>query len=199
MGDIGCHFLDLPFWVLGIRHPSKVTATSPSHPTPDPDITPDALLVRWDFPAVKLAPKGVPVMWYDPPHKPEAIGSWGLPEKLQAEGMMFIGEKGMLCSNYRQHVLLPEAQYKDYQRPEKTIPSSPGHPAEWINAGLANDPSKTSTPFSYGGPLSEAALLGPIAYRVGKALEWDAQAMRFTNDTATNSHLSYRYRDGWSL
>ena len=43
------------------------------------------------------------------------------------------------------------------------------------------------------------ALLGVIAIRTGKHLDWDPQAMRITNDAEANQYLNEPYRAGWSL
>ena len=53
---------------------------------------------------------------------------------------------------------------QDYKRPEKTIPRSPGIHEEWIAAIKAG--KKSTTDFSYSGPLTEMMLLGNIALRV---------------------------------
>jgi hypothetical protein len=43
------------------------------------------------------------------------------------------------------------------------------------------------------------ALLGTLALRVGTPLEWDAAAMRVTNDAEANTHLDPPSRAGWNL
>ena len=43
------------------------------------------------------------------------------------------------------------------------------------------------------------AHLANIAYKLGRRLEWDADAERFTNCDEANALLHYRYRDGYSL
>ena len=54
--------------------------------------------------------------------------------------------------------------------------------------------------FSYGGPLTEIALLGVIAIKMaGTKLEWDAANMRFTNSAEANQYVNPPYRDGWGL
>ena len=58
--------------------------------------------------------------------------------------------------------------------PEPTIPRSIGHHAEWIKACKEGTP--TTCNFDYSGALTEAVLLGNVAYRVGQPLEWDAKA-----------------------
>ena len=85
--------------------------------------------------------------------------------------MLFVGEKGMLLADYGKHKLLPEDQFAGFKPPEPTIPDSIGHHAEWIQACKTGEP--TTCNFDYSGTLTEAVLLGNVAYRVGKKLEWD--------------------------
>jgi predicted dehydrogenase len=198
LGDIGCHLMDVAFWALDLKHPTRVTAEG--GPKLDESITAEWIVATYEFPARGAGKPAVKMTWYDPPKTPPMLSQWNLPEKLAAEGVMFIGEGGrMLFTNYGQHVLLPEAQFATHPRPPQTIPKSPGHQAEWIDACLKNDPAATSTPFSYGGPLTETALLGTIAYRAQKPLDWDAASMKFPNAPDAERLLSREYRQGWSL
>ena len=43
------------------------------------------------------------------------------------------------------------------------------------------------------------ALLGSLALRTGVALEWDAKAMRVTNDDPANRYVDPPYRAGWQV
>jgi len=82
----------------------------------------------------------------------------------------------MLLSDYGRHVLLPEKDFAGFERPAATIPRSPGHHAEWIEACKTGKP--TSADFNYSGWLTEANHLGNVAYRTGKKLQWDAAALQ---------------------
>jgi hypothetical protein len=82
----------------------------------------------------------------------------------------------MLLSDYGKHVLLPEKDFADFKRPEKTIADSIGHHAEWVRACKTGE--ATTCPFSYSGLLTEANHLGNVAYRVGKRIEWDAKELQ---------------------
>jgi hypothetical protein len=42
-------------------------------------------------------------------------------------------------------------------------------------------------------------LLGNVAFRTGKALEWDSKHMRAKNAPEADTYLQYKYRAGWSL
>jgi predicted dehydrogenase len=197
LGDIGCHLMDIAFWALDLKYPTRISAEG--GPKLDDEVTAEWIVATYDFPARGDKP-AVTMTWYDPPKTPPMLSQWNLPPKFAGEGVMFIGEDGrMLFTNYGQHLLLPETTFASYTRPPQTIPKSPGHQAEWIDACLKNDPSATSTPFSYGGPLSETALLGTIAYRAQKPLEWDAAKMKFPNAPDAEKLLAREYRDGWTL
>ncbi len=126
MSDLGSHWIDLPFWALNLDAPRIVEA---SGPPPHPEIAPASMSAtfhygpRGELPEVKLT-------WYQGTLKPQLwqqgkIPAWG-------DGVLFIGSKGMLLSNYGKHVLLPEKEFADFQRPAKTIPDSIGHHAEWL-------------------------------------------------------------------
>jgi hypothetical protein len=52
---------------------------------------------------------------------------------------------------------------------------------------------------AHSGALSEAVLLGNVAYRGGKALEWDASAAQVANVPEARRFLRREYRKGWDL
>jgi predicted dehydrogenase len=108
--------------------------------------------------------------------------------------------------------LLPESRFKDFKQPEPYLPrcERPDHYAEWVRQAKAG--KKSITPIEFACGLTEFALLGTLAQRrytmsVGagagrgrreaKVLEWDSQAMRFTNDDAANTLVDTPYRKEW--
>ena len=112
-------------------------------------------------------------------------------------GVLFVGERGMLLADYRQHVLLFDERTKEFARPPESIPKSVGHHQEWIDACKTGSP--TTCHFAYAGWLTEANHLGNVAYRVGKKLEWDAEEMRATNAPEAEPFLTRAHRPGWKL
>ncbi len=94
--------------------------------------------------------------------------------------------------------LFPRKLRQDFQKPPKTIPRSPGHRVEWINACKARRPEDAKAGFAYSGPFTEAILLGNIALRMGgRRLEWDAAKLEFTNAPEANQYITKQYRAGW--
>jgi hypothetical protein len=72
------------------------------------------------------------------------------------------------------------------------------HHVEWLNA--VREGRQADSPFEYGGRLSEIGLLGVIAIRMtGHKLQYDEEAMRFTNSDEANRWLTPTFRPGWSL
>lgn len=79
--------------------------------------------------------------------------------------------------------------------------------APYLNTWLVAGPFATATARDLAmevsrmaaGPLTELILLGNIAIRTGKRLEWDGAAMRFTNDAEANRFVKEPYNNGWSL
>lgn len=196
LGDFGCHYMDLVHWALDLRHPVSCRAEGPPV---DAVSTPAWCIAQYAYPARGEQPP-VKLTWYDGGKRPEILNTLkradGSPLKW-GSGQLFIGEKGMIVSDYGKHLLLPEDKFVDYQRPEPTIPRSIGHHQEWIAACKTG--GVTTCNFDYSGALTEAVLLGTVAYRTGKPLEWDAENLRATNAPEADRYLHKEYRKGWTL
>jgi predicted dehydrogenase len=212
LGDHGVHLIDLPFGVLGLRYPTNVEAVGPPV---NEDSTPPWLTVRWEFPARGNAPP-VKLTWYHGPEPPSArLPSVTLPSVVgQADmrdvlkeissrwnNILFVGQKGLLMANAFGCRLLPAAKFAHLQ--EAPIPTSAfsvdtiGHYQEWIAACKTG--SETSCNFDYSGALTESLLLGIVAYRVAKPLQWDSVKLKATNCPEADRYLRREYRKGWEL
>ncbi len=143
---------------------------------------------RGELPPVKLT-------WYQGEAKPEPWQSKAIPQ--WDSGCLFIGRKGMLLADYGKHVLLPEKDFADFQRPAPTLPRSPGHHAEWLQACKTG--KTPSANFEYSGWLTEANHLGNVAFRTGKKLLWDPDRLKATNAPEADKFIHRTYRTGWAL
>jgi predicted dehydrogenase len=198
LGDMGIHNLAPVFDALQLGPPTRVHASS----TPVfPETVPLACTVHYEFAARGNQPP-VKVHWYDGgilPPRPDELE----PDRdLDAEdGILFVGDTGkMLVEGWggERPRLIPEARDKEYRRPAKSLPRSIGHHEEWIKA--CKEGSPTASNFGFAGPLTEAVLLGMVSVRLGgQRLEWDAAAMKVTNEPEANALLHYAYRPGWEL
>ena len=196
MGDMGSHLIDLAYWALDLKFPATAEAEG-DPPAGDPKTKhsyPHWLKVCWEHPAVGDRPP-VKLFWCDGPQRPPSpegqdLNKWGI-------GLLFIGEKGQIVCDYGKHILLPEAQFKDFKPPAPTIPNSVGHYREWLNGCKTGSPTLCN--FDYAGLLIQNNLLGCVAYRVNKKLEWDPENLKAKNCPEADKFIKRPYRAGWSL
>ncbi|MCS7303619.1 MAG: Gfo/Idh/MocA family oxidoreductase [Thermoguttaceae bacterium] len=203
IGDFFCHYVDLAFWALDLKYPTHVAAEG--HQPVHPESCAQWLIVRYQFPARgKLPP--VRLTWYDGGKQPpweeldrRLADMTGIQEQIprQGAGVLFVGKTGMVLADYSTRHLLPKKKFAEVKLPEPTIPASIGHHREWVEA--CKKGGKTTCHFGYSGPLTEAALLGTVSYRVGSPLEWDGPAMKATNCPEAERFLRREYRKGWTL
>ncbi len=200
VGDMGAHIIDHPYWALELGAPKTIQASSTRYTD---DSYPLASIVTYIFEAKGKKPP-ITLTWYDgglTPPRPETIE----PGRRMGDGgggILFHGTKGVLmCSTYgRNPRLVPETAMKAYKRPKKTLKRSPGIYKEWIEAIKKGE--KSTTDFSYAGPLTELMLLGGVAtfmQHKNTPLEWDAKNFKITNVPEANDLLHMEYRDGWKL
>jgi predicted dehydrogenase len=193
MSDLGSHWNDLPYWALQLDAPRTVEAFGPE---PHAEIAPATMSAvyeygpRGDLPAVKLS-------WHQGASKPKAWTNGEIPQ--WPSGVLFVGSKGKLISDYRKYQLLPEADFKDFQPPEPFLPVPKGHHEEWVAACRGEGNGKTGSPFSYAGPLTEANHLGNIAFRLGTKITWDAEKMECVGCPEAAPMIRREPRAGWSL
>ncbi|HYE18171.1 MAG TPA: Gfo/Idh/MocA family oxidoreductase [Tepidisphaeraceae bacterium] len=191
MSDLGSHWNDLPFWALNLDAPKFVEAAGPPAHAEIAPATMSATYEyapRGDMPALKLTwhqGESKPKLWED-----KAIPQW-------PNGCLFVGDAGMLLSDYSKHLLLPEAKFADYKRPDPTIPRVKSHHQEWVDACKTG--ATCSANFDYAARLTEANHLGNVAYRLGQRIEWDAADLKCPNTPAADKFIKREYRKGWEL
>jgi predicted dehydrogenase len=201
IGDWTCHVIDPVFWALDLGAPRTIQAHVKDYdPKTQGDAFPKGDVITFEFAANgKRGP--ITLVWHSGTERiprPKELE----PERRAVDtGAVVYGDKGTIM--YGSHGaagvrIIPESKMKAYHQPPKTIPRVSGHHKDWLQAIRKN--TKADSDFSYGGPLTEIALLGVIAIRLaGKKLEWDTQKMRFTNCPEANDLLQPPYRAGWTL
>jgi predicted dehydrogenase len=191
LADMACHYMDLAFWALHLRHPDTIASEgSPVHP----ESAAQCLIVHYEYPARDKLPP-VKLTWYDGGKRPKEFEEHALP--AWGDGVLFVGEKGMLLADYNHHRLLPEKDFAGFHPPSPFIPESVGHHREWVQACKTGGP--TTCHFGYGGALTEAVLLGNVSYRIGRPLTWDAKHLRAVNEPAADRFIHQEYRKPWTL
>jgi predicted dehydrogenase len=197
LGDMACHLMDGAFWALRLGAPLTVEAEGePRHP----DSAPKWSIVRYAFGDRGPGFPPVTLTWYD--------GGKRIPEE-QLEGVvidkgfngsLFVGDRGkLLVEHGGEPRLLPEFKFAAVKPPAVTLTRPVhNHYQEWVEA-CRNGGGPTGSNFDYAGPMTEAILLGNVAFRVGKRLEWDPKALKAKNCPEADAFIQHRYRKGWSL
>jgi predicted dehydrogenase len=193
-GDMGCHILDPVFTSLALTAPRSVRADSGA---PNADSWGLDAHVCYVFPGTAHTTETLTLNWYDGGSRPpdavrQLLGGRGLSD----QGSIYLGANGVLYSPYIDTpVLLPQDRFRDYRMPR---PGSEDHYLQFVEACRGR--GRTSTPFSYSGPLTEAVLLGCLATRfVDRTLEWNAADLRVTNVNEANRFVRKQYRRGWEV
>ncbi|MBI3117347.1 MAG: gfo/Idh/MocA family oxidoreductase, partial [Candidatus Hydrogenedentes bacterium] len=116
-------------------------------------------------------------------------------------GSLFYGSNGILTSGTygAESRLLPAAKAQEIKKPEPTIPRVPeeDHYQNWIRA--CKGEGEACSNFDYSGPFTEMVLLGNLAIRTGRKMDYDAKAGNITNDAEANAMLTKPYRAGFDL
>jgi predicted dehydrogenase len=197
IGDMGSHTIDLVWNAIDADLPTTAEGEGEKF---NPEVTPVELHTSFDFP--KNDWRGpIRIHWYQGGMMPRSPKNYIDLSKI-GHGAMFKGTKGFLVCDFDSRILLPfgnDADLTYYKgRDKKDVIPPLGHfQEEWIRACKGD--LKTHCDFDYGGTAIETMLLGLVAYRVGKKINYDSKNGRVTNSDEANGLLSKEYRPGWTL
>jgi predicted dehydrogenase len=227
LGDMGCHFIDVPYRALKLGYPVSVECSVTSVYTGFFQESfykgsfPPSAVIHLKFPKRgNLVP--VDFTWYDGGIKPQRPAEL-LPDEELGEwdgGILFEGTKGKLMGGLfgRNPTLLPTKLMKSTNLPKSKFPFVDrgvfGHQKQWTDACKKGYGAYTSSPFSQAGPLAETVLMGNLAvlsynyfemvgndrkFNGRKQLLWDGENMKITNFEPANQFVKREYRSGYKL
>jgi predicted dehydrogenase len=197
IGDMGAHLMDHSIWALDLGYPTTIETLA----TPFNGVSfPNATMTVYEFAARNGKPP-VKLTWYDGglvPPKPVELAENEVMNPTG--GALLIGSKGKLMHDTygKNPRLLPDSLHKSYGKPAEKLPRIPheNHEMNWVDA--AKGKTAVSSPFEYAAKLTEIMLLGVVALKAGKKIEYDAANMRVTNVQSANQYLEREPRAGWS-
>ncbi|MEO1980897.1 MAG: Gfo/Idh/MocA family oxidoreductase [Fuerstiella sp.] len=221
LGDMACHTTNMPVMALQLWDPVAVTAVK-NPGIFEGETFPASSSLLFEFPERDgLAPCNF--HWYDGGDLPDDSIISQLPESFQrriqqqrdggrkTSGAVLVGSKGLLFSpdDYgAKYFLLPEDNFKDFEKPEQTLPRIPYNGGgdqrqkwEFVQTCKGEYKTGTTSNFAYAGHLTETILVGNLAIRSkeGSRIEWDAKNLKSTNMPEINKFVHREYRDGWSI
>ncbi|HPI73954.1 MAG TPA: gfo/Idh/MocA family oxidoreductase, partial [bacterium] len=113
--------------------------------------------------------------------------------KVEYNDTLYVGDSGKMLSNR----IIPEERHKEFPKPAEVLPRSIGHHKEFIAACKGGDPAGAN--FEFAALVTAVVLLGNIALRMQRKLEWDGEQRRFTNLPEANAFLTKTYRPGYQV
>ncbi|MFC1781064.1 Gfo/Idh/MocA family protein [Planctomycetota bacterium] len=196
LGDMACHNMDPAFWCLDLGAPVAVEAQTSGI---NSDTYPASQNITYSFEAKGDRP-AVDLVWYDggnlPPVPEDLEGN-----ELGSNGCMIIGENGTLMgdSHAAAPQLYPEARSQEVGTPPELMAPGIGHHAEWLQACKDNRPEDALAGFEYSAPFTEGMLVGNLAVRLGRRIEWDIEEMKAPNAPEADILINKEYRTGWEV
>lgn len=221
LGDMACHTTNMPVMALKLWDPIAVTAVK-NPGLFEGETYPASSNLVFEFPEREGLPP-CKFHWYDGGVLPDDSLINQLPESFQKQiqaqreggrktsGAVVVGSKGLLFSpdDYgAKYFLLPEDNFKDYQKPEQKLPRIPfvgggdeRQKWEFVQTCKGEYEPGTMSNFSYAGRLTETILVGNLAIRSpeGSRIAWDAKNLKCTNMPEVNQYIHREYREGWTL
>ncbi len=195
MGDFGCHDLDSAVWSLELDAPQRVEMRSAGKV--HPEMAPHGEIGYFDFDRGDQA--DLRITWYSGGLRPPTPDALAPETKLPSRGVLFVGTKGvMVCGGAGgQPDVFPLALRDSVTIPEPSLPRSPGHHRDWVDAIKGGPPA--SSEFQYAAKLTEITLLGLVALQTGEVIEWDAEQMKAIGTPSAEPIVNGEYREGWRL
>lgn len=180
--DFWCHIADVAWWSI---HPQGLTSvTARGEKTDGVADAPKWLDADFEFENLK-------VFWTTiPPDVPGAAA--------RGIGAYFEGDKGTLICDYTtRSITINGETTEDLPSVEKTLPRSPGHQQNFIDAVKSRKQPESN--LEYAREMTLPMHLALISWRLGRKLQWDAKKEKFRGDSEADNLLSRKHREDWNL
>lgn len=191
MTDWGVHWLDIVQLVMGVDAPRFVSASGGKFVLDDNRETPDTILATFQYPGF--------ICTYE-----NRVAN-AAPISGKTNGMLFHGSDGTLFVDRQGLEIIPETRKSGETTVERTqsleVENSNQHHLDHMKDFIECVRSR-KTPIAdieIGHRSTTTALLGNVAYRTGRRIEWDGARERIVGDAKASAHLTRDYRRPWKL
>jgi predicted dehydrogenase len=113
--------------------------------------------------------------------------------------VILVGDEGTMLfrRSATDWIITPSRRNEQFADVPKTIRRVPNEDTEWLEACQGGPKALSS--FDYAGRLTEMVLLGNLAIRLRKKIEWDGKALKATNAPEADELIRLPHREGWKL
>lgn len=184
--DFWCHITDVAFWAMDFKAPKAISSVGGRFFLTDSTETADTQEAILEFPSVL----------YIFSFRPSPLPGF---EHMGQIGCLFEGTEASLVTNYENHeIWVKGKKVEDFPVPAQTIPDSPGHLREFVDA-IKGRNLETTCNVRYGHHLSKFGLLSNISYRTGRRILWDDAEEKIIGDKEAGKYLTRTFRRPWNL
>jgi len=199
IGNWGTHHLSAAWWALDLGAPSTIEVVRQTE-WPVKESYPLGYVLKYTFPA--RGSRGPVTIWF---YGGTMANEMPRPRHLEADrkvqnmGQVIVGAEASVMADpwCLQGRMIPEKKMREVGRVPQTLESYGDHAASWLKACRQGTP--TASNFQFAAQVTEVALLGSIALKHGKKLEWNAERMCFPNDPEADKYLRVDLRKGWDV
>ncbi len=174
MGDVAIHTADAAIYAMDLPAPYKAEADMEGYRE---EYMPKNSTVRLYFQAPHQE-KEVVLHWYEDPKDAPRPADLEKDRKLPRDGLFMVGDKmTVLGQGMRPNpIIIPEEKRRATEMPEEIAPRYGNHYQDWVKA--CKDPSHpVASPFPKAAELMESILVGVLAQRANKTIEYDPTQM----------------------
>ncbi len=214
LGDMACHTANMAFRACELTSPTTIEAEATDV---NPETFPSSAKIRYEYPKRGDKPHqaALSFFWYEGKRDgkkvlpPEELLKKVLPQgqKLADSGSIIVGDKAILFSpnDYGSafRIVAGEEELAKGDRTPKTLPingkGDQGMKDEWVRAIREGKPEIAYSNFNIAGMLTEAILLGNVAIKAGKKIEFDSVKLEVAGNKEANAAIKREYRKGWEL
>lgn len=184
MTDWGTHHFDIVHWAMDVDAPRSVTAIGGKFYIQDNRETPDTLIASYEYPGFVVT------------YENRILNA--NPMEGRGYGISFHGAGGTLIVDRSRYEIIPE-NGSDLE-PEIVEGNGNAH-AEHMHAFLEAVKSRAQpiSDIESGHRASAATMLGNVAYRTGRRINWDRDREIVVDDPEANRLVSKEYRSPWVL
>lgn len=178
--DFWCHIADVVWMSL---NPTGLESIDAKGKVADGvGNTPEWIDVDYKF-------KDLDIYWTTTPLKVKGADKMGI-------GAYFEGENGTLMCDYSNRIVtINGEEMKDVDAVPITIPRSPGHQQNFVDAVKARTQPESN--LAYARQMTMPMHLGLISWRLGRKLNWNAKKEKFIGDKEANFYLNREKRKGY--
>jgi hypothetical protein len=117
-------------------------------------------------------------------------------------GSLIVGDGAAILTDlYSQSIrIIPDTKGRELRSslpPKRLRRIKTSHQGEFLAA--IKEKREANSNFAYAGPFTETVLLGCIAQRLGRRVNFDGKAGRFVGDEEANKLINKEYPKGWIL